>query len=443
MTVLAPGMNSPITLAKTICSISQTHGKLDLIVLCLDQNGKANGDDSVALWTQPVCLGGKVVIDPLANSVCIDLPSVPGSITRFLIVVQADQGRLDDKGTLTAQIGPMDQSDVIRMSIEPGNVETLQIGEIYRHQQGWKTRCLGDGYGEGLAKLLTVHGIEISDEPSSKDQQASSATVEPQADRTPSAISFTKGEDKLPLDMRKKLSMRKQAAQKVMLTKNITKARVVIAMDCSISMKRKGIYPLIMQETVQRIAAASAALDDDGSLDAWRFGNTPNQVPTLEIQNMPSWLDLYVGMDNDLREAHSYKTKHGEKILVPHVPVGYGNDEAALIEDIRAFVKANPTKDPTLVIVFSDGGVVNNFGIEDQLKQAQSEPIFWQFVGLGSKAGYGILEKLDRMTGRAIDNVGFFAVDGIENKTDSELYELLLKEFPEWIQEAKKLGILV
>lgn len=33
-------------------------------------------------------------------------------------------------------------------------------------------------------------------------------------------------------------------------------------------------------------------------------------------------------------------------------------------------------------------------------------PIFWQFVGVGG-SNYGVLEKLDTMTGRVVDNCNF------------------------------------
>lgn len=68
-------------------------------------------------------------------------------------------------------------------------------------------------------------------------------------------------------------------------------------------------------------------------------------------------------------------------------------------------------------------------------------PIFWQFVGVGGQ-DYGILEKLDTMTGRLVDNCGFFELDNIGSVSDDRLYELLLQEFPKWLTHAKQLGIV-
>lgn len=72
---------------------------------------------------------------------------------------------------------------------------------------------------------------------------------------------------------------------------------------------------------------------------------------------------------------------------------------------------------------------------------ASQHNIFWQFVGLGN-ANYGVLQKLDDLPGRFIDNADFFALDDLDKITDEELYDRLLNEFPQWLREARAKGIL-
>lgn len=74
------------------------------------------------------------------------------------------------------------------------------------------------------------------------------------------------------------------------------------------------------------------------------------------------------------------------------------------------------------------------------MRDASALPAFWQFVGIG-KAKYGVLEKLDDMDGRVVDNAGFFALDDIDSVSDSELYSRLLSEFPDWHKSAVAAGI--
>ena len=95
---------------------------------------------------------------------------------------------------------------------------------------------------------------------------------------------------------------------------------------------------------------------------------------------------------------------------------------------------------PAYVIFVTDGGVSKTNEIKRLLIESSKGPIFWQFVGVNGY-GYGILEELDTMSGRYIDNANFFALDDFRSVDNSELYSRLLNEFPSWLKEAKRVGI--
>ena len=96
---------------------------------------------------------------------------------------------------------------------------------------------------------------------------------------------------------------------------------------------------------------------------------------------------------------------------------------------------------PAYVLFISDGGVHRNREIEKLIRDAASLPIFWQFVGLGGR-NYGILEKLDHLSGRIVDNCSFFALDDLHDVSEEALYDRLLNEFPSWLDQARSQGIL-
>lgn len=73
--------------------------------------------------------------------------------------------------------------------------------------------------------------------------------------------------------------------------------------------------------------------------------------------------------------------------------------------------------------------------------EAASLPIYWQYVGLGGR-NYGILERLDNLPGRLVDNCGFFALDDLHDITEEALYDKLMLEFPTWLKDAKAKGII-
>ncbi|MGH9022267.1 MAG: VWA domain-containing protein, partial [Acidimicrobiia bacterium] len=157
--------------------------------------------------------------------------------------------------------------------------------------------------------------------------------------------------------------------------------------------------------------------------------------------------------------------------------IGYDNNEPLVMEDVLAFYTNQPCRppkggatklargfrkskkrardapgtDPAFVVFLSDGGIDKDDGIKRLLTRAADHPIFWQFVGVGfdgdddgidDEGGYGILEHLDSMPGRRVDNAGFFALDDIDSVSDEELYDRLLTEFPLWRQAARAGGVL-
>ncbi|MDS7909803.1 VWA domain-containing protein, partial [Klebsiella pasteurii] len=56
-------------------------------------------------------------------------------------------------------------------------------------------------------------------------------------------------------------------------------------------------------------------------------------------------------------------------------------------------------------------------------------------------SNYGILEKLDTFSDRRVDNSNFFAIDNFATVKDEVLYEQLLEEFKDWLEQAKVAGI--
>jgi stress response protein SCP2 len=434
MLALPPGANQPLPPSRSLqLTLSTSSGRADLVVLCVDGHGRADGDNGVALWTQPQCAGGAVTIDPAAASAVIEPDRLADGIQRVLLVAQADGvDELSQCGSLSVQV-TADGAAAAALSIpSPPALPTVQLAEVYRHGSGWKVRCLGDGYQEGLARLLEVHGIEIADE-------QAPAPVPP---ATRPAIRLTKGEEQLPGDMRERLSLRKEAVANVLFTKGIgdQRARVMLVLDASGSMYE--LYPTTMRNSVERVVAVAAQLDDDGSMEAWRFASRSQQLPMLELGELPHWLEHCV----QLGEADSAPRRRLGRRSRPAYPqlekVGVRNEEHKVLRDIREYVRVNPVPDPTLVLFFSDGGIYQDAKIEKHLIGSQEEPIFWQFIGLGTEEDYGVLERFDTLPGRTIDNVGFFSIDDIEQIDDAELYDRVLSEFPAWLRAARAANVI-
>ncbi|MFE6482265.1 VWA domain-containing protein [Streptomyces sp. NPDC057757] len=280
--------------------------------------------------------------------------------------------------------------------------------------------------------------------PTRPPRAPAAAPAPSQAPVPPSAAPprLTKGEEHLPVDMRKRLSLRKEQVA-VSLRKHGAsgvRARVVLVLDASGSMS--GLYTQgVVADVVERMAAVAAELDDDGVMQAWTFASQPARLPDLTLGELPEWLGLHVRVG----ELTLFRRKKPRKGLLPGQvdmrAVGIQNEEQKVIAEVRTYVREHPAADPTLVLFFSDGGVYRNREIERELLEAVEEPVFWQFVGLG-RSNYGVLERFDQLPGRRVDNVGFFAVDDIGRLPDAELYDRLLSQFPSWVTAARQLGIV-
>ncbi|MDD1062259.1 VWA domain-containing protein [Streptomyces cocklensis] len=254
---------------------------------------------------------------------------------------------------------------------------------------------------------------------------------------------MVKGEENLPVDMRKRLSLRKEQVA-VSLRKHGAEgatARIVLVLDASGSMAK--LYAGgVVAGVVERMAAVAAQLSSDGTMQAWTFASNPARLPELTLGELPGWIALHVRIGELVLFGRRKKAPRGlQPGQVDMRAVGIQNEEQKVIAQVRDFVRSAPSQDPTFVLFFSDGGVHRNAEIEQQLRAAVEEPIFWQFVGLGH-SNYGILERFDTMGGRRVDNVGFFAVDDIATLSDAELYDRILTEFPSWLKAARAAGIL-
>lgn len=100
-----------------------------------------------------------------------------------------------------------------------------------------------------------------------------------------------------------------------------------------------------------------------------------------------------------------------------------------------------PADLPTYVIFITDGDNGDHAEAERAVREASAAPIFFQFVGIGRES-FPFLSKMDTMSGRVIDNANFFSVSNLGQKSDDELYKLLLTEFPSYVKEARTKGLI-
>ena len=286
------------------------------------------------------------------------------------------------------------------------------LTEIYFKNDLWRMAAIGQGFNGGLTALVRHFGGEVA-ENSSPAPTASKIDLKKK-------VVLDKVEKFAPhlLDLTKKslISLEKNKLLEV-------KARVALILDYSGSMSQQ--YKCgDVQKVMDRIIPLAINFDDDGSFECWAFAEKALRLNDVSLNNLNNYI---------ASEQGGYKKWNAG--------AGYNNEPAVLEEVLHYFIKESPSNVPVYIVFISDGGVSEARKIKKILQEASSQPIFWQFVGIGGR-NYGVLEKLDIMEGRVVDNCNFFKIDNIESISESMLYDFLLQEFPIWLTEAKNKNIV-
>jgi hypothetical protein len=208
-----------------------------------------------------------------------------------------------------------------------------------------------------------------------------------------------------------------------------------------------------VQRLAEKVLALGTRFDDDGEIDVFAFGTNAEAMGA-------------VGLDSFHDVAQRANGLKGP---------GGGTDYAKAMAAIRrhyldhdgARDRPEPAPLPVYVMFVTDGETGDRDAARDQVVWSAYEPIFWQFMGIGrsSRAArpgagaslkkqkrsllkqafstdFAFLEELDELPGRYVDNANFFSVEDPEHVHDDELYDLLMSEYPTWLQEATRLGLL-
>ncbi len=408
MTDLARGGNAVLSGAAVDVAVAGMRpDAVHLVALQLAPDRRVRSDADLVFFNQLRTADGVVGL-VAEDRVHVQLPRVAPDVDGIVVGVALDDGAagsLADVGELGAAV--TDGAHVHRVSGAGFTTERFAVLiEIYRRGPTWKVRSVGTGWAEELGDVLRRFGVDVEEEPA-----------------PPPPL-----EQGLSHALRERLDLRKAIVERVLLTKSAdaVRARVVLVIDKTRSMHREYRRKAVHQ-VVERMVPVAVQLDDDGVLQCYLYARSFARLPDLRVADLGWWPDAFL----HLRGVH-----HG----IDYGPIGEANDERPIMQEIMSSLKPGDPV-PTLVLFFTDGGFHHRRDIADLMRAAAHLPAFWQFVGMGH-ADYGVLERLDEMRGRIVDNAGFFAVDDIDHIADADLYQRLLVEFPDWVTAARAAGVL-
>ena len=410
-----------VNLNEDICVDMQICGNADYDFCCfgVDQSEKLSDDRYMVFYNQRQSPDGELSLEDIEGGVRfkLQLSKLPEKINRLIFTLSIDGtqtvGEMQSLTTKVYQAGK-ESIDLELTGKDFSNERAVIVIEIYR-KDTWRIGFVAGGFDGGLSALLKhFGGEEVKDE---NTDDTPKETKEPEVTNT--------GSESVPV---KKVSLEK-APHLVSLVKPLvfelkkknletTVARVGLVLDISGSMSQRFKNGTV-QEIVNKTLPLAVQFDDDGELDFWYYGTTARRMKSVNLDNymeaVPAdWKRLMMELGG----------RNNEPTVLKMVVDAYKN-----------------TKIPAYVLFITDGGVNNKKEIQNIITEASNLPIFWQFVGVGGQ-NYGILEKLNTMTGRYVDNAGFFALDDFKKVSNEELYARLLEEFPKWLEEIRKKGMI-
>ena len=418
------------TLQFTVRVQVQASFEIDISSFGLGENNKLYHDDYMTFYNQPKTPKQEVQYAQQAQQHIfqfdlsqIDIQKTP----RFVICATTDQATLNNIQQIQVELlNPQAQvlASYHLTSAHFQQEKAAMLCEIYFKNAAWRMAAIGQGFNGGLKALVEYFGGEVADE------NASAQVENTTTSQNISSITST-------LDLKKKVvldKIEKSAPQLLDLTKKSllsleknnllgVKARVALVLDYSGSMNqqyKKGD----VQKVLDRIMPLAVNFDDDGSFECWAFAQYALRLSDVHLGNLKNYINTEQG-------GHK-KWDAGAR---------FNNEPVALNAVIDYFTQQSRSDLPVYVVFISDGGVSETKKIKQILKDASNQPIFWQFVGIGGR-NYGILEQLDEMSGRVVDNCNFFAMDNIDSMPESQLYDLLLNEFPMWLKAAQQKNII-
>ena len=419
---LAVDDTAPITLKFT----RQSPIEMDISCFALDAAGKLINDDYMVFYNQPTSPCGQIKLthyesQPTANKSIqaefeVNLSKLADNIDSLFFVLSADTP-LNQIQSL--EIGIWQQSQKAQAEYQAADFAQQQASmlmQLYRKSGVWRVANVAQGFNGGLAAIVQHFGGDVEE---GKNETTASPAPQPSKINT-SKIPLEKVMlEKAPklVNLAKKATISLEKRQLQQLT-----AKVALVLDATGSMNRQYKEGRV-QEVVNRLLPLAVNFDDDQALDCWAFARDPQYLGEIGLSNYDGFID----------NAHGGWRKWA---LGPRI-----NNEAEVMKAVTEFYQKDGLDVPIYVLFISDGGVNDNRGITRVMTEAAKLPIFWQFVGLGGR-GYGILKKLDDMTGRVIDNCDFFELDDLDDISEEALYENMLEEFPMWLKEAKQLGIV-
>lgn len=242
----------------------------------------------------------------------------------------------------------------------------------------------------------------------------------------------------MTITLQKKINL----VKKVLEEKKISdiKGQVVLALDISVSMSNMFSNGTV-QDVVERLLAIGVNMDLDRQIDVHLFGAKAHVAESATLNNIDEYVKKKIQNKYRLESSTMYADviRNIAKQHIDEVPQQQGFFGKMFGSKQKEVV--TEAKPPVIVFFVTDGENFDQPATTKLIQELSKKGIFWQFIGIGSHS-FKYLTHLDEMPGRYLDNANFFEANDIKNISDNALYDRILGELPDWIEEARSKGVV-
>ncbi|MDU5829000.1 TerD family protein [Mixta calida] len=151
---------------------------LDASVFMVGENGKVLSDQHFVFFNNATSPDGSVVHqgdnrtgegEGDDEQIKIDLNAVPADVKKvvFSVTIYDAEARKQNFGMVSNSfiriVNDDNNTEIARFDLsEDASTETAMVfGELYRHNNEWKFKAVGQGFAGGLAALASQHGVSV------------------------------------------------------------------------------------------------------------------------------------------------------------------------------------------------------------------------------------------------------------------------------------------
>jgi stress response protein SCP2 len=174
---LQKGANVPVSATRVRIEVGWQGGPgaldLDASALLLTTARKVRTDDDFVFYNQPAHPSGSVRLESKRQdgtgqleTIRVELSAVEREIGTVMVAASADQPFSRVSGLFVRVLDAESGAEAARFDVTGATSEkALLLGELYRRNDAWKFRAVGQGYATGLAGLATDFGVTVDDPP--------------------------------------------------------------------------------------------------------------------------------------------------------------------------------------------------------------------------------------------------------------------------------------